>query len=161
MNFISRPLVLTISFLFIGAGKPLLTTKLGGSYGFGMDIEKGRIGWIDVYPDTDSTVLFNLSLNRGAPSYNMGEVTGRLLLKGDSATFYSGIDGDSSCRLIFTFGKREVSIKTINDKDKCGFGASVFADGIYKKRGEQIPQYFIKLEGDTVYFKRGSNRLKF
>ena len=57
------------------------TIKYTGTYQLGDDIEKERIGTITIYPETDTTVLFYIDLNRGAPSYNMGQLYGRLKVK--------------------------------------------------------------------------------
>ena len=51
--------------------KSLLTEKNAGIYSYG-DLEKTRIGTIFIYPETDNSILFNIDLNRGAPSYNIG-----------------------------------------------------------------------------------------
>src|SRR5689334_3486965 len=97
-------LTILVSLFLFGNGKELRTQKFGGSYSYGKDIEKGRIGWAEIYPETDSTILFYLELNRGAPSYNMGQLYGRLLIK-DNAGIYYSIDQHNSigCKLHFTF----------------------------------------------------------
>jgi hypothetical protein len=48
------------------------TAKYLGIYSYGDDVEKGKTGTVFIYPETDSTILFYIDLNRGAPSYNMG-----------------------------------------------------------------------------------------
>ena len=41
---------------------------------------------LTVYPESDSTILFQVDANGGAPAYNMANVFGRAHLRGDTAT---------------------------------------------------------------------------
>lgn len=134
--------------------KKLLTAKYGGSYSYGDNIEKGRVGYIDIYPETDSSVLFYLDLNRGAPSYNMGSEYGRLIVKDDSAIYIAG--DSNACILSFTFFKKEIVIKSINNSG-CGYGGGVYADGTFYKDNDLVKKYFIGHQGDTTYFGSSVN----
>src|SRR5258705_7715316 len=112
----------------------LATSKYAGTYSFGKDIEKERIGTISIYPETDSTILFNIDLNRGAPSYNMGSLYGRVRITNGDGTFHSKFDhSDKGCKWTFKFSKNTLIIKTVEGQDECGFGAFVFADGEFKQ----------------------------
>jgi hypothetical protein len=57
----------------------LATTKYGGTYSFGDNAEKGPVGHLSVYPESDSSLLFYLDVNKGAPSFNMGMLLGRTM----------------------------------------------------------------------------------
>jgi hypothetical protein len=54
------------------------TNKYSGVYSFGNDVEKGEVGVVTVYAETDSTILFFIDICRGAPSYNLGQRYSRL-----------------------------------------------------------------------------------
>lgn len=128
------------------------TLKYAGTYSYGKDIEKGRIGTVVIYSETDSTILFYFDLNRGAPSYNMGYLYGRVIIKNDSGTFYTRFDqADDGCKLIFKFSKSKLTIKSI--EYNCGFGGLVYADGEFKKVSKKALDYFEDMEGKKVYFK--------
>jgi hypothetical protein len=133
--------------------KPI-TAKYGGNYSFGTDIEKGRIGNIIVYPETDSTILFYVDVNRGAPSYNMGALYGRAKITGGRGTFYINLDSsDKGCKWEFKFSKGMVSLKTIDSYYDCGFGNAVYVDGDFKQSSSSIPVNFEDLEGNSISFK--------
>ena len=132
----------------------LLTSKYAGTYGYGKDVEKGRIGTIFIYPETDSTILFYIDLNRGAPSYNMGSLYGRVKIINSSGTFYTKFDySDNGCKWTFLFLRSNLTIKTIDEQDNCGFGGAVFADGIFKRISNKMLDYFEDMEGKKIYFK--------
>lgn len=130
------------------------TYSLGGQYSFGANIDKGSIGLVYVYPESDSTVLFFIDVNRGAPSYNMGNLYGRLKVKSGVGVFTKNIAGEKkSCVLEFKFQSNNLNILTLADNDNCGFGYAVFADGTYKRSSKKIPQYFISMTGEKHFFK--------
>lgn len=139
----------------IGPNQILKTQKFGGSYAYGKDLEKGRIGNLSIYPETDSTVLFYLDLNRGAPSYNMGNLYGRIKILNSSGIFYLTGNG-ADCKFNLSFSKDFANIKTLEEKSNCFFGYAVYADGNFKRRSKQIPQYFQSPTGDTTYFGKVS-----
>ena len=70
----------------------LKTRKYAGIYSFGQDVEKMPVGNLTIYPETDSTILFYIDICRGAPSYNLGQHYGRLLIKNGRVIFYSKED---------------------------------------------------------------------
>jgi hypothetical protein len=133
--------------------KPL-TLKYAGTYCFGTNIEKGSVGTIFIYPEADSTILFYIYINRGAPSYNMGSLYGRLKIVNDTGTFFNKFDfSDNGCKLTFKFSKRSLTIITDDNHYECGFGHAVFADGYFKQISGKILDYFENDEGTRVYFK--------
>lgn len=134
--------------------KPL-TSKYSGTFNYGADVEKGRMGTILIYPETDTTVLFYINLNRGAPSYNMGSLYGRVILENGAGTFYTKFDkADNGCKWTFDFVKDSLTIKTIAGYYDCGFGNAVYADGVYTKQSYRLLEYFEDMEGEKVYFSK-------
>jgi hypothetical protein len=132
----------------------LLTTKYAGAYSYGTNAEKGSVGAVDIFPETDSTILFYIELNRGVPSYNSGALYGRLKIKDGTGIFYKKSDyTDSGCKWAFKFSGELLNIKTADNQYDCGFGHAVFADGNYKRGSNKISDSFINREGKTTYFK--------
>lgn len=128
--------------------------KYAGTYSFGQDVEEDRSGIILIYPDTGSTVLFYVDVCRGAPSYNMGSLYGRVKITNDTGVFYTKSDfSDIGCQWKFRFSNDNLSIKTIDDKCDCGFGNAVFVDGEYKKISDTIPEFFENMDLDKIFFK--------
>ncbi|RZK38988.1 MAG: hypothetical protein EOO90_20360 [Pedobacter sp.] len=126
----------------------------GGTYSFGTNIEKEAVGTIKIYPLTSDTALFFLDVNRGAPSYNMGQLYGKMSIKDNIGSYPPAIaDQSTECVLQFTFEEGAVKVTTMGVGD-CGFGANVKADQTYKLSDATIPKFYISGEGDTVLFKR-------
>jgi hypothetical protein len=133
--------------------KKLLTTKYAGTYSYG-DIEKSGIGTIYIYPETDSSILFYIDLNRGAPSYNMGSEYGRIKIINGKGTYYTKESGEEiGCKWNIQFIKNTIIIKTLENQDNCGYGYGVFNDGIYYQTSKIISTYFENQEGIKIYFK--------
>lgn len=125
--------------------------NIGGTYSFGNDVEKGPVGELLVYPKTDSLALFHLNVNRGAPSYNMGLLSGEMSLNNNIGIY---ISKENACKIQFLFQKGRIDVKTLSgDAADCGFGYGVFADHAYNLINSNIPSYYIGGEGDTIYFK--------
>jgi hypothetical protein len=124
------------------------TKKYAGTYSYG---DKRPAGYLDIYPESDSTLLFDIYLIK--LNYHIGVNAGRIIIRHDSAIY---IDEDSSkgmdCRLLFEFKSKKVIVKTMNEHDNCGYGYGVISDGIYNKKSNKVPAYFIYGE-DTIYFK--------
>jgi hypothetical protein len=122
-------------------------------YGDGND----RSGTVTVYPESDSTVLFYLDVNRGAPSYNMGMLYGRLTIRDSKGTYRNRFDySDNGCELGFVFGRKELTVTTLNDQGDCGFGFAVYADGTFRRSSSRYPEYFVNAEGTKVWFRSTS-----
>jgi hypothetical protein len=134
--------------------KTPLTSKYAGTYSKGKDIDKEENGTIFIYPETDSSVLFYFDLNRGAPSYNMGSLYGRVKILNNCGIFNTNSDfSEEGCKLTFQFIKSTLIIKTEDGKSDCGFGHGVFADGKYQKKSNIILDYFEDQESRKVFFK--------
>lgn len=129
-----------------------------GLYSFGGDIEKGRIGSVIVYPETDSTLLFFLDVNRGAPSYNMGQLYGRILVKDNKSVFNEKmLHHENSCKLTFEFKEEILTINYASEHDQeCGFGGGVWVNGDYRRLNNLQQEFFLSQSGDTVYFTKAS-----
>lgn len=131
------------------------TSVYAGSYSFGTNAEKGRVGSLTVYPETDSTILFYFESNRGAPSYSMGQLYGRLKMTNGKGFYFSNPqDSLTSCQFSCEFQTAQAVIKTLHDKDNCGFGYGVYVDGLYQRYSRTVPIYFEDLTGNKVYFEK-------
>lgn len=129
------------------------TLKYSGTYGYG-DINKTRTGTVTIYPETDSTILFYIDLNRGGPSFNMGSDYGRVkIINGTGIYYIKGNEGDKSCKWSFEFNKNNLIIKTLEHQDNCGFGYGVYVDGTFTQTSNRIIEYFENQEGTKIYFK--------
>jgi hypothetical protein len=159
-----RLTLLSVFFLFILIGftltansQVLKTTKYAGIYAFGTNIENGPGGRMTIFPETDSTVLFYLDISRGAPSYNLGQLYNRLIIKNNKATYYSKENYDQKgCKWQITINDKILIIKTLDDCYDCGFGANIYADNHYTRKDNKIPVYFIDGHGNKIYFKNTS-----
>lgn len=132
----------------------LLTSKYAGTYSYGSDMVNGRVGTILIYPETDSTILFYLDLNRGEPSYNMGSDYGRIKIVSSQGTYYTIESGaDKGCKWDIQFKIGYLAINTIDEQDNCGFGYGVYPDGTFTQTSKMIPDFFENQEGEIMYFK--------
>jgi hypothetical protein len=123
-----------------------------GTYLLGQNIEEGSVGTVLIYSVNDSVYFFNLDLNRGAPSYNMGWLSGEIIIKNNIGIFKSE-DVDYPCALNFEFHPDSLLITYEKGQDDCGFGHGVFADYTYLRKSKDKPEFYQTGEGDTVYFK--------
>jgi hypothetical protein len=129
------------------------TCRFAGVYSYGKNVEKERVGSLTLFAETDSTLLFYIDLNRGAPSYNIGALYGRVVIVNDTGIFYrkSGYT-DSGCKWQFTWHKNKVTIKTLDGQYSCDFGYGVFGDGVFRKYGPQ-KNSFINMEAKEIDFR--------
>lgn len=154
-------LVLLIGFLLTSLigfaqsnnSKPYLTTKYSGVYSFGKNIEKETVGHVTVYSETDTTILFYIDICRGGPSYNLGQLYGRLEIE-DGIGFYFLKENynKKGCKLRFKFDNKILSINTLDECSECGFGGNVIADNRYVRKALTTPKYFTNGEGKKVFF---------
>ena len=139
----------------------LATAKYAGVYGYGTVPQKGSVGFVSVYPETDSSILFYIELNRGAPSYNMGYLYGRVKILDGLGMFHtmSFEYENKGCRWSFHFTKDKLTIKTENEERECGFGGNVNADGDYKRKSYVSKEYFVDSDQKKIFFKTTSPEL--
>lgn len=131
-----------------------LSLKHAGNYAYGSNAEKEKVGSISLFAETDTTMLFYIDLNAGAPSYSMGSLYGRVKTKNNFGVFYRLNSSAGGCKLLFTFSDDEVIIETIDAQFSCGFGHGVSADGKFKKISKNQPDHFIDQEAQTIYFSK-------
>ncbi len=128
--------------------------NIAGTYSFGNDIEKGPVGSVKIFPIANDSVIFFLDVNLGTPSYNSGQLLGKMAIN-DSIANYQSKAGDNmmNCALSFHFSDGQVVITTDSSHNDCGFGGNVIADNTYKQTDKSVPAYYINATGDTIQFK--------
>jgi hypothetical protein len=137
--------------LFYGCGPG----DIGGTYSFGDKDSRQAFGSIKIHPVSDNAALFFLDVNRGAPSYNMAQLYGRMAIDGSVGTYNSKVDArGSSCEITFKFSDKTVEVTVNPDKNGCGFGANVSISHVYRLTNDSIPMDYITAEGDTLLFER-------
>ncbi|MFL9845036.1 hypothetical protein [Flavobacterium rhizosphaerae] len=130
------------------------TAKYFGVYSYGTNADEGPIGNVTIYPEDDDHILFYLDVNRGAPSYNMGALYGRIKIKDDKGVYYKDTaKDDAECQLLFTFKGDALKIGVVGNNNNCGFGNGVFADGTYQRVPKEYPLTFTNGEGTEVDFR--------
>ena len=133
--------------------------KYAGTYSYNQINPTRPFGVLEIYPESDTSLLFYIENGIGNPSGSTGDGYGRIIKKSDSAIFYqnSDIEFKMNCMLYFKFMKDKVIVKTIGNHDECGYGHGVYSDGVYYLKNRKIPGYFI-FGTDTIYF--GDKTLK-
>lgn len=126
------------------------STSIAGTYSFGDDVEKGPVGSVMVYPLNDDSALFFLSVSRGAPSYNSGQMFGEMKIEDNIGTY---ADPDFNCLLKFEFDSNQLIVSYGGEQNDCGFGNGVYADNTYTHTDKSVPTHFINGEGDTIQFE--------
>jgi len=130
------------------------TNKYAGIYVYGPIKGSGRIGEITIYPESDTTILFYIYLDKGAPSNHEGSLYGETKVIDGVSEFYTRVDNtENGCRWAFNFVDKKLTLTTMNDEGNCGFGYAVYSDGIYKRKSSKIPAYFNDMTKTKVYFK--------
>jgi hypothetical protein len=137
--------------------KSLLTEKYSGVYSYGEDVEKGPVGQVTVFAETDTTILFFIDICRGAPSYNLGQHYDRLNIENGKGIYFSQDDFDEKgCKWQVIFNGKSLTITTIDDCYECGFGANVIADNEYIRKDLTKPEFFIDGHGHKIFFSKTS-----
>ena len=127
-----------------------------GIYTFGNIESKNsetRQGEVYIYPKADSTFLFYLFICKGAPSYNMGALDGKIIISNGQAIFKERSDyEEADCVLKFEFKENALTV-TEDDVDcGCGFGGGVYVNDTFQRTSSEIPKYYTNMENDTIYF---------
>jgi hypothetical protein len=134
--------------------KQISTMHLAGKYVYGSSAEKERVGLAYIFAESDSTILFYLDLNAGPPSLSMGSLIGKVKIKKEKGLFLSSnVGAEDSCKFSLEFKNNKLLINTVNSQYNCGFGHRVIADGVFKRKTNKNPLYFINQEGNKEYFK--------
>lgn len=139
------------------------TARFAGTYMFGSalysDSENptehiGPGGKLLLYPETDSTMLFYVEVNRGAPTNNTGTMFGKLALTNNkSVHIINGPTGLPACKLSFQIEKKFVDIRTLENLGDCGFQVGVTADNRFFRYSGEIPEYY-EVDGKKIYFEK-------
>ena len=127
------------------------TNKLVGTYSFGDNECENGCGELLIHPNSDGSLQFYLSVNRGAPNYNSGAVRGNLLMSKPNTYIFSS-NHFGACGLSFELNDIIMIVKTMENRNNCGFGYNVSADGQYKLLNNFIPEYFTNGEGSKILF---------
>ncbi len=133
----------------------LQTEKYAGVYSYGSNsTDDGAIGHITVFPETDNTVLFYISLNLGPKSYNGGALYGRLTLKGNKGVFNSSryTYQGTGCKWDVSIQSDTITIKTLDGN--CGFGHNVTAGGTYLRKNNSKPDFFENVHSQKIFFSK-------
>jgi hypothetical protein len=126
---------------------PLETNnKFVGSYEFAIgegneEDEYSRMGSLQLYSNGDGKYYFTLDYNIGAPSYNMGTLTGSFLVYGDKGVFYANVNSyfdegetineEDLCRVVFMFDENGVFVNQMSSDMACGFGSNVIVQDYF------------------------------
>ena len=108
------------------------------------DPKNGASGTILAEQLSEKEINFALSVNRGAPSYNLGTIYKmKLLLDGSAAVYEDNEYGNCKFKLIFDGEKATIeSIDGFSDGGfDCGFGYAVYVSGVYPKITGDIPNF--------------------
>ncbi len=132
--------------------------QYSGIYTFGNPStdEEAPQGEAYIYPYDDNTLLFYVYVNIGAPAYNSGAIDGRISVRNGKATYRTRLGtAGNDCVLHFDFRGDTLTIAqgSYNNCD-CGFGNRVFLDDTFVRTTPDIPQYFVTIANDTVYFSQ-------
>ena len=128
----------------------------GGVYSYGTTADSGHVGTIYIYPDSDSTLLFYLELNRGAPSYNSGAIVGQMNIYSPGEADFTIIKEEDriNCSMNFWFTNDSLYIRTNDQADDCGYGYGIYSDGDFKRICPDTPESFIDGSGNRFLFKK-------
>ena len=140
------------------------TARFAGTYMFGSAIHKdadeeeddhvGPGGTVLLYPESDSTMLFFLEVEKGEPANAFGRLTGRISLKSNKGIFtLNNPQGIPICKLSFQIEKRFLDIRTVDGLNDCGFGPGVRADNRFFRYSGEIPECY-EVEGKKTCFEQ-------
>lgn len=76
-------------------------------------------------------IEFELSCNRGAPSFNSGHAKDSIPLEGNKAVYSVSYFRGKECEIKFEFQDASVNVTQMGDSSECGFGLNVYAGGTY------------------------------
>jgi hypothetical protein len=85
--------------------------------------------------DPIKKINFEVFCIRGAPSYDAGWTNAQLLYGHDMAVYAPSPD----CNIVLQFHDNQIDVTQIGLDYKCGFGATVYTDGIYKLIDDKPP----------------------
>ncbi len=144
------------------------TARFAGTYMFGSAIHKdadeeeddyvGPGGTVLLYPESDSTMLFFLEVEKGEPANAIGRLTGRISLKSNKGIFtMNNPQGIPICKLSFQIEKRFLDIRTVDGLSDCGFGPGVRADNRFFRYSGEIPDCY-QVDGKKTCFEQAQEK---
>ena len=101
-----------------------------GTYTTG-ESENGSGCTLTVLQQYADEIEFELSCNRGAPSFNSGQAKDSLPLEGNKAVYSVSYLRGKECEIKFEFQDASVNVTQLGDSPECGFGLGVYAGGTY------------------------------
>lgn len=130
------------------------TTRYAGKYRWREADKDDMGGTLTVYPESDSTILFQVDANGGAPAYNMAGVFGRAHLRGDTATYFGKAPEDEhGCRLKIGFSPKAAKVILVSQgENDCYFGGNFTPEATYRRTSYAVPQQVISDGNDTLRF---------
>ena len=130
------------------------TTRYAGEYRWREADKADMGGTLTVYPESDSTILFQVDANGGAPAYNMAGVFGRAHLRGDTATYFGKAPEDKhGCRLKIGFSPKAAKVILVSQgENDCYFGGNFTPEATYRRTSHAVPQQVISDGNDTLRF---------
>ena len=136
------------------AAAALATTRYAGEYRWREADKDDMGGTLTVYPESDSTILFQVDANGGAPAYNMAGVFGRAHLRGDTATYFGKAPEDAhGCRLKIGFSPKAAKVILVSQgENDCYFGGNFTPEATYRRTSHAVPQQVISDGNDTLRF---------
>lgn len=124
-----------------------------GYYYYSVEGGSGAFGSLRIYPETDTTFLFYVEVNRGAPGYNSGAMYSRAYRV--DAERFEAKDPYADCRFELKYSDRSFSIKDLGPEASTCCGANVGLDGCYPQQNDSIYEYFTtRTGGDTIFFDK-------
>ena len=157
---IKQVFALSISLVFllrITEAQSVKTIKYGGVYAYGKNPVEGPAGQVTIYPESDSTILFYIDFTVGPPSYNLGQLYGKLrIINGYGIYFSKEPDDKKGCKWQMKIIGKVLTISTIDDSNECGFGNRVSIDYSYKLKDAKIPKCIVDGHGHKIYFAKTS-----
>jgi hypothetical protein len=132
-------LLLGLQFFAMGQGKKV-TAAFNPTGTYKMGSKTGYNGTIRVKLINRDTIVMSLYVCIGPPNYNSGSFVDTLVYQNHRAVYHHA-ESDTTCRIIFSFTGKEVSVEQVqpDPNSGCGFGHAVFADGYYKKVSAKVP----------------------
>jgi len=112
------------------------TTPLTGTWSYGsVETGGGDLRCIE----KNGLVRFQLNCNRGAPGYNQGFIEGEFKVLNGIGIYKT--DEFGPCSLTFEFKGNTVKVTQSGKDSDCGFGANVYANGVYTRISRKIPKF--------------------
>lgn len=93
----------------------------------------GYFGEIHVTKLSQTRIMMDFSICKGAPSYNLGNFIDTLAYHDNKAIYKGNGDDDPSCLITFNFSSKGIDVKEKTDSPTfgCGFGHDVDANGFF------------------------------